>query len=281
MATGGGDWSREEVEAIVADYLRMLAMQLAGQTFNKSEHRRQLSQKLQDRSDGSIEFKHCNVSAVMLELGFPALQGYQPRGNYQGLLIEVVASQVHASSELDPLALSVVEQRATLPAHIDFSGIKTDAPVRQHQVAAPVARAFQAIKRDYLEREARNRSLGAVGEEFVLRFEHWRLALNGHQALADRVERVSATRGDGLGFDVLSFNLDGSERFIEVKTTSFGRETPFFVTDAELDRSKLEGDQYHLYRLFDFRRTPRLFDLPGALDQNCFLDPVSYRATFG
>jgi hypothetical protein len=38
--------------------------------------------------------------------------------------------------------------------------------------------------------------------------------------LARRVEWVASTVGDGLGFDILSFDeLDGSERFIEVKTT--------------------------------------------------------------
>ena len=65
------DWSRAEVEAIVADYLQMLTLELAGQSFNKSEHRRALQSKLSERGDGSIEFKHCNISAVLRDLGFP------------------------------------------------------------------------------------------------------------------------------------------------------------------------------------------------------------------
>jgi hypothetical protein len=36
------DWTREEVEAIVADYLEMLTLELLGQKFNKTEHRRNL-----------------------------------------------------------------------------------------------------------------------------------------------------------------------------------------------------------------------------------------------
>ena len=32
------DWSREEVEACVADYLRMLTLELNGQRYNKTEH---------------------------------------------------------------------------------------------------------------------------------------------------------------------------------------------------------------------------------------------------
>lgn len=140
---------------------------------------------------------------------------------------------------------------------------------------------FRAVKRDYLEREAQNRSLGLAGEEFVVQFEHWRLVGMGHHRLADRVEHVSVSKGDGLGYDVLSFESDGKERLIEVKTTTFGRDTPFFVSRGELTLSQGAQDQFHLYRLFEFRKSPRLFDLPGSLDQHCLLDPVTYRASFG
>jgi hypothetical protein len=275
------DWSREEVEAIVADYLQMLTLELAGQAYSKAEHRRQLSGKLAERSESSIEFKHCNISAVMIELGFPYIRGYQPRGNFQNLLVAVIAEQIEGYALLDQTALAAVQQPAAAPAHVDFARLKADAPTRHERAASPMAPRFQAVRRDYLEREAKNRSLGTAGEEFVLRFEEWRLRASGQARLADRVEHVAKTRGDGLGFDVLSFNLDGSERFIEVKTTTFGRETPFFVTETEVARSNQEGDNFHLYRLFEFRREPRIFDLAGALERNCFLDPHTYRAHFG
>jgi hypothetical protein len=275
------DWSREEVEAIVADYLQMLTMELAGQTYNKTQHRRQLAAKLNRRSNGSIEFKHCNISAVMIELGFPYIRGYQPRGNFQALLVGIISQQVSLYPLLDQTALAAVQQPAAAPQHVDFATLKTEAPVRQEKASSPLPRSFQAFKRDYLEREAQNLSLGAAGEDFALRYERWRLAASGQEAFAVRVEHVSKTKGDGLGFDILSFNLDGTERFIEVKTTTFGRDTPFFLTDTELARSKVEGENYHLYRLFEFRRQPRIFELAGALDRHCFLDPMTYKARFG
>lgn len=275
------DWSREEVEAIAADHLQMLALQLAGQTVNKSEHRRRLQAKLNGRTKGSIEFKHCNITAVLLDLGFPTLIGYQPRSNYQGLLGTVVAEQVRARPLLDQAALAAVEQPAIAPIGLDFARVKADAPPKQHR-AMDTERTplFQPVKRDYLEREARNQSLGLAGEEFVLQFEHWRLAQLGQPKLADRVEHVAPSRGDGLGYDVLSYEVDGKERFIEVKTTTFGRDTPFFVSRGELSLSHQAKDQFHLYRLFEFRKSPRLFDLAGPLDQHCSLDPVTYRASF-
>ena len=45
------DWSREEVEATVADYFSMLEAELAGTRYDKTEHRRQLLPMLDARSD--------------------------------------------------------------------------------------------------------------------------------------------------------------------------------------------------------------------------------------
>ena len=149
---------------------------------------------------------------------------------------------------------------------------------RVREVPPNYAPRFSPAKRDYLAREARNRSLGRAGEEFVLELEVRRLHMAGKKALSERVEHVAATRGDGLGYDVLSFEEDGRERLIEVKTTSFGELTPFFVSRNELARSETDAERFRLYRLFDFRERPRLFDLPGAIALHCRLDPVSYLA---
>jgi hypothetical protein len=274
------DWSRVEVEAIVASYLQMLTMELAGQAYSKAQQRRQLAAKLNNRSSGSIEFKHCNLSAVMIDLGFPYVRGYQPRSNYQSLLLEIAAEQIALNPLLDEVALASVQKPAAPTPQLDFTALKVEPPPRQETAATPLAPTFRASKRDYLEREAQNRSLGAAGEGFALQYEQWRLAASGRQYLAERVQHVSKTQGDGLGFDILSFNLDGTERFIEVKTTAFGRDTPFFVTATELSRSKVERDNYHLYRLYEFRQQPRFFGLTGALDAKCFLEPQTYKARF-
>ena len=275
-------WSRIEVEAIVADYLKMLSLELSGQSFNKTAHRKALQAKLDRRSDASIEFKHCNISAVMIELGFPYIRGYQPRGNYQGLLYEVVSDQLKHTSFIDSAAQSAVQQPAVVPELIDFKAVNVSPPSKQHRVAeAESSKPFNPVKRDYLAQEARNQSLGLAGEEFVLQYEHWRLANLGFGTLADRVEHVSKTKGDGLGYDILSFDTSGKERFIEVKTTSFGKDTPFFVTNRELALSEESRDQFHLCRVFEFRKSPRLFSLSGPIKQHCTLDAVTYRASFG
>ena len=83
-------WSQEEVEATVSDYLEMLAMELRGQSFNKAEHNRILLSRLNQRSRGAIERKHQNISAVLIDLGYPYIDGYKPLFNYQELLYRVV-----------------------------------------------------------------------------------------------------------------------------------------------------------------------------------------------
>jgi len=277
----GVAWTRREVELVVSVYLHMLRMQLMGQTPNKAEHNRQLQSMLPARSKSSIEYKHCNISAVLVELGVPPLVGYKPLFNYQQLLIPVVSEAIANDQRLDEAALRQVETPAEAPLLDSFERFVVAPPEGQRLSTydrTEQVRDRPLVVRDYLQREARNRSLGAAGEELVMRYEAQRLHAAGSRALADRIEHISRTKGDGAGYDILSFEKDGRERFIEVKTTAYIAETPFYVSRNELSFSTEQAAQFHLYRLFDFRKRPHMFMLAGALDSNCRLDPVSYRA---
>src|SRR5262245_54005637 len=88
------DWTRDEVEVIVADYFDMLRAELSGDSVNKLEHNRNLQKQL-GRSKGSIEFKHANISAALLNIGdLPYIDGYKPRSNYQQLLEQVILERL-------------------------------------------------------------------------------------------------------------------------------------------------------------------------------------------
>ena len=124
-----------------------------------------------------------------------------------------------------------------------------------------------------------NRRLGKLGEQFVLDLERHRLAAAERDDLARQVVWASQVYGDGLGFDILSFDeADDSERKLEVKTTGLGKFFPFYVTGTEVRCSEDIPHQYQLFRVFDFGREPRLYILHGSLRQLCQLDPVLYRA---
>jgi hypothetical protein len=280
VTTERTDWSRNEVEATVTDYFAMLAAQFAGVPYNKTEHRRNLLKLLNNRSDGSVEFKHSNISAVLLELRFPSIPGYKPRYNYQGLLAEVVADRLAEDQSLLTLAAEDVERHIVVPEVDDILNALTKPP-RPKPISTTMREPSvhrSAVATNYIEREARNRSLGAAGEQFVINFERARLIQAGKEALAAKIEHVSKIRGDGDGYDILSFDKSGSERLIEVKTTKYASETPFFVSRNELAVSNAYRSQYHLYRLFDFRDAPRLFMLNGALGATCRLSASTYMA---
>lgn len=119
-----------------------------------------------------------------------------------------------------------------------------------------------------------------MGEQFTLDLERRRLNAAKRDDLAARVEWISEACGDGLGFDILSFDPeDDAELFLEIKTTCLGLYFPFIVTENERRCSEDVGDRFHLYRVFDFSRRPRLYVLPGALSKSCQLEPVQYRAS--
>ncbi|MDT8369743.1 MAG: DUF3883 domain-containing protein [Longimicrobiales bacterium] len=283
-------WSRIEVEATVASYFEMLVMEIGGETYSKTEYRRRLVALLDGRSEGAVEYKHQNITAILIEIGFPWIEGYKPSGNYQTLLREVVVEQLAARPDLREIARRTVEQPAPeddliIPSVDDFVRYLADAPQGVPTRTGPAGREHHSDRPlyrggvDYFEREARNRSLGAAGEHFVLNFETARLRYAGCRRLAEKIEHTSAVEGDAAGFDVRSFETTGEERLIEVKTTRFGAHTPFYVSRNQVDTSKDLADVYHLYRVFTFERDPRLFTLQGPLSDILRLEPTEFLGT--
>lgn len=277
-------WSQAEAEATVSDYFNMLEQELKGTAVNKAEHNRRLRPLLRSRSRGAIEFKHQNVSAILLELGYPYVSGYKPRRNYQELLREVVLRRVVSAMDLERAASAAVEAPAEeVPDVADLLSIVVAPPQPSERRAIyrgiHETRAPAPITVNWLERESRNRSLAAAGEHLALEFEHRRLWKARKRGLAERVDHVAKTQGDGLGYDILSFEADGAERLIEVKTTRFGPNTPFFASRNEVAVSEQRAADYHVYRLFSFRTEPRMFQLHGSMRTTCDLDPVQFAAT--
>lgn len=282
----GKNWSENEVRLIVADYFDMLEAELHGKPYKKSEHRKSLTPQLSGRSDGSIEFKYQNVSGVLVELGLPYIEGYKPRSNYQSML----ASEVAAYLEERPDFLQQMESSPALnptkPRSVvkpNFDEVIEDPP---ETIFAPISNSKPWLSRkvrkiDFAERDATNQKLGKLGEQFVFDLERYRLNLAGRDDLAQKVVWASRDIGDGLGFDIISFDeTDDSERMLEMKATGLGKFFPFYVTSNEVRCSEDIPQQYQLFRVFDFGRTPRLYILHGSLRQLCQLEPVLYRAKF-
>lgn len=277
-----GHWSRKEVEATISNYFDMLAKELRGEPFNKAEHNRNLQKLLNNRTKGAIERKHQNISAVLIELGHPYIDGYKPLGNYQDLLRDVIEEHLPGAASLHQAVKAAVEQVVEKPSLLaDILSILVSPPKREesspklHDHAPPIRRP---VRRNFLEMESRNQALGLAGEKLVLDFEHERLWRAGKKDLANQIEHVADSKGDQLGFDILSFETNGQQRLIEVKTTRFGELTPFFASKNEVEVSETRKAEWQLYRLFNFVRQPKLFILPGSLHESCSLDPIQFQA---
>lgn len=275
------DWTRHEVELTVETYLTMLLEEIEGRQFVKLALNRELQSRLDGRSIGSIDFKHGNISAAIIELGLPPVRGYKPYKNYQNIVLPVLEEQLAVATRLREAIATAVNALATRGRVKSILDIAIDPPELdgtrdKYARERSVPRRGQFV--NWLEREAANHSLGAQGELLVLEFEDARLRAGGRKVLAERIEHISKTEGDGVGYDIKSFDMDGRERYIEVKTTRYSKYSPFYASAGEVNASEELSAHYHLYRVFSFSTSPGLFDLPGDLSRTCELQAATFRA---
>ena len=106
----------------------MLSAELRGEAFSKTAHRRLLLPLLSNRSEGAIERKHGNISAALIELGFPYIEGYKPFSNYQQLLFDTVSSRLGVSPELERLVAADVDAAPATPTFDDILSLLVELP---------------------------------------------------------------------------------------------------------------------------------------------------------
>jgi hypothetical protein len=131
-------------------------------------------------------------------------------------------------------------------------------------------------------RESKNKELGDAGEELVVANEKRILAQSGYEDLAKKVRHVAKIEGDGAGYDVLSFTIQGQEKYIEVKTTRGLASSSFFITCNELKTSERLDSDFYVYRVYEYvdtSRSGKYFVIRGNLRDALKLTPTAYRAT--
>jgi Family of unknown function (DUF6416)/Domain of unknown function (DUF3883) len=272
---GSAEWSTAEVAAVVGDYLAMLQAELTGEPYSKAGYRRALLPALNPvRTPAAVEYKHQNISATMLALGLPYIRGYKPMSNYQA----AVTAEIQRRLEADPHLLRTLQDGASAGAPPTSRLQRTPAPAPAPTSAPPPAATRKGRHVDYGLLQEENRRRGRQGENLVVDYERAWLRQHDRPHLAGRVRWTARDDGDGLRYDVLSFDLGGQERYIEVKTTALGTETPFYITSAELDFAQRNAEHYALYRVYDVLGEPRFFALEGDITEALALTPATYSA---
>ena len=275
-----GPWTDEENDLIVADYFAMLAEDLAGRDYNKTERGRALLPRLRNRPKGSVEFKRQNVSAVLKGLGEDWIEGYKPLFHFQAALADAVARWLarnpawvdRVPGERHAGGAGTAE---TVPLWVGPPPTFSNQPPQELGQMLRIAARFDAAGRD-----ERNRALGRAGEGLALAHERSALASAGRGDLAERVRWVSQQDGDGAGYDIASFQRDGRPRLLEVKTTNGWERTPFHISRNELAAAEERRDEWRLFRLWNFSREPKAFELAPPLERHVSLMPTAFRASF-
>ena len=159
MANG---WTRDEIEATVADYFAMLQTELSGKPYSNAEHNRGLQRRM-GRNKSSIEFKHQNISAVLVNFRQPFIAGYLPRQNYQKLLeqavLEWLVSEPRFFQRLADGPVLAPKERQPIERGIRVTSLIDNPPesvvdVDREDATEPLLRFYRT---DFVRRDAENR----------------------------------------------------------------------------------------------------------------------------
>jgi len=134
---------------------------------------------------------------------------------------------------------------------------------------------------DFEKENKNNKLLGNRGEELVFNLERkWLLDLK-RRDLAGKVEWVSK-KDDSLGYDIKSFEENGAEKFIEVKSTSQSPDSNanFLISSNQYSKAK-DIKNYYFYIVFNAKsKKPRIWRIKNPIqyeNNGLTLIPISYR----
>jgi hypothetical protein len=272
-------WSDDELRLTIESYFQMLMKELQDEAYSKTTFKKELLTKIRKTGE-MVEDKYRDISGALLAQGLRNVEGYKSASDYQGGLDDAVITYIGSHTEILQLVAREIENTAVGRPEANFNNVLEDPPEQTMRGTGRTERKRSYIARKYDFSKRENEKLGRLGEEFVVGYERQRLTEAGKADLAEKVERISETKGDGAGYDVLSFEVDGTERYIEVKTTNYGKDYPFYISANELDFSEDYSAQYHLYRVFNFKNSPKMFMLTGSLKDGYEITPATFRVSF-
>lgn len=178
-----------------------------------------------------------------------------------------------------------VSQHLDAPAVIAIHNFIT--PTKEETVQSTILTTrpetidFRGRTVNFIQNGIENKRIGDLGELWVMKYEAQKLQQINKPDLIPDIKHTSKDEGDGTGFDIQSFDENGNEIFIEVKTTKGPKDSVFFVTQTELKRSIKEKENYYLYRLYNYNESNDSADLliiSGDLTNLCST-PTTYKVS--
>lgn len=164
-----------------------------------------------------------------------------------------------------------------LPKDIDFAAVLTDIPKPEAKAPTNGGGKRSPRKVDHVKKAQSDDAVGKLGEQFAWRYEQWRL--REHADLLAKLQHVSQS-DDTLGYDIHSFELDGTDRYVEVKATVGPLETRFFLSANEMRCAEDKTNRYVILRVANLLVKPVCCEIRHPFADVTFV-PETYRATFG
>lgn len=165
--------------------------------------------------------------------------------------------------------------------------IKVNPPMnnynKNNSATSNIDEQLTIYKPDYIALQKKRTRIGELGENLVFENEKNYLISMGYPKLAEKVNKLSDVN-DRIGYDILSYDIDGSEKLIEVKTTTGGKGLAFPISANEVKVSKDNPHNYYVYRVFNYDEslnTGYYFIVRGDIEKNFNLNPTEFRATYG
>ncbi|MBA9072612.1 hypothetical protein GGR22_000738 [Flavobacterium gossypii] len=162
------------------------------------------------------------------------------------------------------------------PAFFKNQLIKRGKPINGCESIPETERKFNGVEIDFQSKAKIQKDLGNAGEALVKQREIDFLKEKGLHEKASLVDIVK----DGKGYDVFSFDENGVEKFIEVKTTAGNEYSPFYLSENEIDFMRLHSNQYSIYRIYNYNAENNFgefFELNGNVENQLLMAPTQYR----
>lgn len=171
-------------------------------------------------------------------------------------------------------------QNQIIRQEVNIDNVKWSKNVEEKSEFKSKQKQFKAYKIDYLEKYLRNKEVGLDGELFVIAHEMEYLSSKGKHDLIKKIKHKSVLEGDGIGYDILSFDENENERHIEVKTTTSSCSTPFFLSENELSYCKGYPHLFFIYRVYELsedRKSARIKMISGKDINQYIVSSNSYK----
>ncbi len=282
------NWRFEESEFISEYYISELKDFLKYNTPKKLKEAKEFLMQSLHKSSKSVRLKLQHISSILVNSDLPYIEEFKPIPRADIDLIDwnetlnlkkILTEKFNKKENI--LFFDQIADRNEFKPNYNFENLVEDKPeqdVFEKENLTEKKSIKIRPKINYIEREIKNTKLGEEGEKWVIAFEQNKLQKLGLSNLVKEIIWASKDIGDGLGYDVISFNEHQEKIFIEVKTTCLGKYSAFFLTQNELKVST-NLKNFKIYRVYDFEKETKIYVVEEDIQLQLELTPTIYRAT--